>query len=233
MIVYEDEELERAFLENELPVAAMLSARREADGALSVCVMRCAADCAEEYISRFARDPMSPQAIDFLTDRAAEFFEDHGCDFDPEEVDTLREFVPDEGARAPTLTDGATLSVCDASELSRYENLLDADLGEGICAAVTVGSQLVCAAGINDFSDSDECEIYVECAGDFRRRGYARCAVLALCERLMSHGDAVIYKTYSSNHASVALARSCGFAERAESLFLVGYSRSEFDEADE
>lgn len=226
MIIYDDCELEQAFLDGELPIAVMFSAELSADGSFQVSVYYSAREIAKEYMARFGNDPFSPEAVSFVTERAQEYYDGHN--YDSEEAQILCEFIPQPDTEIPVLSD-ATVVLGNDLSLAKYENLLDAELDEGVCAAVCVGSSIVCAAGLNDYFESDICEIYVECAPDYRRRGYAKAAVLTLCKYLFDIGARVTYKTYSSNEPSVNLARSCGFVPGSMSLNAVGYSRFEED----
>lgn len=226
MIIYEDGELEQAFFDGELPIAVMLSAELSADGSFQVSAYYSAKDIAKEYLARFGNDPFSAEAVSFVTEKAREYYGEHN--YDCEEADILCEFIPRPGTEVPVLSD-ATLVLGDGLSLAGYENLLEAELDDGICATVCVGNSIVCAAGLNDYFESDICEIYVECAAKYRRRGYAKAAVLALCKYLFDMGAQITYKTYSSNEPSVHLARSCGFIPGSMSLNAVGYSRFEED----
>lgn len=244
MIEFEESELEEAFLNGELPVAVMMSARLDTDGVLSVTAMRCAGEIASEYIARFSDEPFSEMAKASVCDSARSFFASHGYDYSEEASDVICEFCPadcpagggippvlDERAAIITVADCGCDPVTDA--FAEYENPCGFDLSCAPCAAVCVGNIIVCAAGINDYSDTDECEINVECAEEYRRRGYGRAAVLALLQLLCEAGEKAVYKTSESNVSSIRLARSCGFAERAKTLYAVGYARSgEGDETD-
>lgn len=256
MIEFEEPELEEAFLNGELPVAVMMSARLDTDGALSVTAMRCAGEIASEYIARFSDEPFSEMAKAFVCDSARSFFASQGYDYTEEASDVICEFCPadcsadfpadcpadcpagggippvlDERAAIITASDCGCDPVTDA--FAEYENPCGFDLSCAPCAAVCVGNTIVCAAGINDYSDTDECEMNVECAEEYRRHGYGRAAVLALLQLLCEAGEKAVYKTSESNVSSVRLARSCGFAERAKTLYAVGYARSgEEDETD-
>lgn len=248
MIEFEESELEEAFLNGELPVAVMMSARLDTDGVLSVTAMRCAGEIASEYIARFSDEPFSEMAKAFVCDSARSFFASHGYDYSGEASDVICEFCPADcpadcpaGGGIPPVLDerAAIITVADCGcdpvtdTFAEYENPYGFDLSCVPCAAVCVGNIIVCAAGINDYSDTDECEINVECAEEYRRRGYGRAAVLALLQLLCKAGEKAVYKTSESNVSSVRLARSCGFAEKVKTLYAVGYARSgEEDETD-
>lgn len=260
MIEFEESELEEAFLNGELPVAVMMSARLDTDGVLSVTAMRCAGEIASEYIARFSDEPFSEMAKAFVCDSARSFFASHGYDYSEEASDVICEFCPadspadspaycsadcpadcpadgrippvlDERAAVITAADCENDPVTDA--FAEYENPYGFDLSCVPCAVVCVGNIIVCAAGINDYSDTDECEINVECAEEYRRHGYGRAAVLALLQLLCEAGEKAVYKTSESNAPSIRLASSCGFAERSKTLYAVGYAWSgEEDETD-
>lgn len=75
-----------------------------------------------------------------------------------------------------------------------------------------VNGEIVCIASVNCVSGGARCvEIGVECAPQYRRHGFARSCVCALTARLISRGHTVLYRHYSTNSASGALALSAGF----------------------
>lgn len=72
--------------------------------------------------------------------------------------------------------------------------------------------QIVCIASVNRVSDMEQCvEIGVECAPDYRRRGYAASCVCALTRDLCAAGQVVLYRHYHTNVGSAAVARAAGF----------------------
>lgn len=72
--------------------------------------------------------------------------------------------------------------------------------------------EIVCIASVNGVAGGERCvEIGVECAPAYRRRGYARSCVCALTGMLLSRGDVVLYRHYSTNTGSAAVARTSGF----------------------
>ncbi len=56
------------------------------------------------------------------------------------------------------------------------------------------------------------------------RRGYARCALSALCEFLIAEGKSASYKTYAENIPSCRLAESAVFLELGRRMTAVGVS---------
>lgn len=98
-----------------------------------------------------------------------------------------------------------------------YENCTHFDLNElldkGLLTYVCLcESRIVALATINETFDVDApAELTVECAVQYRNKGYG-CAVLcALTRDLLSKNKKTVYVTSRYNRASVALAKKCGF----------------------
>lgn len=84
-----------------------------------------------------------------------------------------------------------------------------ASRGAFVCIAEDA---VVCIASVNRAGGAERCvEIGVECAPDYRRRGYALSCVCALTQALCADGLCVLYRHYSTNTGSAAVAHSAGF----------------------
>jgi hypothetical protein len=106
-------------------------------------------------------------------------------------------------------------TVCVTDALCQMKNLTSMKLADcaarGAYAQIADG-QIVCIASVNRVSDLERCvEIGVECAPDYRRRGYAASCVRALTRDLCEGGNVVLYRHYHTNIGSAAVARAAGF----------------------
>jgi len=63
-------------------------------------------------------------------------------------------------------------------------------------------------------------DLGVETSAEFRRRGYAKTVVSAVVEHVIRNGGEAYYVCRPDNHASIATARSVGFAPYGRSLIL-------------
>ncbi len=118
---------------------------------------------------------------------------------------------------ASAVRSGCILSdtVCVTDALCRMKNLTSmktADCAARGAYAQIADGQIVCIASVNRVSDLERCiEIGVECAPDYRRRGYAASCVCALTRDLCEGGNVVLYRHYHTNIGSAAVARTAGF----------------------
>ena len=118
---------------------------------------------------------------------------------------------------ASAVSGGCILSdtVCVTDALCQMKNLTSmktADCAARGAYAQIADGQIVCIASVNRVSDMERCvEIGVECAPDYRRRGYAASCVCALTRQLCEGGNVVLYRHYHTNIGSAAVARAAGF----------------------
>ncbi len=86
-------------------------------------------------------------------------------------------------------------------------------IARGAWGAVLDGA-VVALCAVNGSGGGRVCtEIGVECAPAYRRGGLAAACVSALTEELLSAGHSVLYRCHSTNAASLAVVRKCGFRE--------------------
>ena len=230
MIIYESDEYRDAIIASDVPVACPITVRRTSDGTTDHTVIAPAAYIAEALADRFADDPFTPRAASYLAKAAGDFLAPYGYRLDPEASSPIYEYTLVSAELLPELIPDDALLIFrpaldedDPDILADYTCEVSFEPDTSECAAVVVDDRIVCLAQINDFSEGDETEINVECAPDFRRRGYAKAACAELCRFLIENGETVSYKTYASNVASVSLARSLGFTHNATTMTAVGY----------
>lgn len=227
-LIIEDAEYENAFLSGSLCEADAVTAVGTADRLISVTSLRAAKDAAREYADRFGDAPFSPEAKAFLSEALAPLFERCGYVRDPGSPYETVAFEICGRTTGTQRADGVHPVWCGEGEAERYDfSQIEGGGDDGQCALVLSGNTVLCVAGINDLRRDGYSEIYVECAGACRRRGYASACVSLLVSVLTDAGQRVRYETAADNTASVALARSLGFAEGVHTAAFYALSRAD------
>lgn len=222
MIEFESEEIEDAAMNGDIPIAAAFEVFLKAGKSPEILTYRCAEGIARELEERFSDDPLGDAALDFITARFTDFYKNSGMMLDRESSRVVCEYFICDADRIPEY-DRTAAKICESGiEYPAADDLADGCTDGGLCSAVVKDGKTVAIAGVNDFSDDSSTEVYVECAKAYRRRGYARCALSALCEFLISEGKTVSYKTYADNIPSCRLAESAGFSEIGRRMTAVG-----------
>lgn len=222
MIEFESEEIEDAAMNGDIPIAAAFEVHLEAGKAPEILTYRCTEDIAREFEKRFSDDPLGNAASNFITARFTDFYKNSGMMFDRKSSGVICEYFICDASRIPEY-DRTAAKICESGiEYPAADDLYDSSTDGGLCCAVVKDGKTVAIAGVNDFSDDSSTEVYVECAKAYRRRGYARCALSALCEFLIAEGKSASYKTYAENIPSCRLAESAGFSEIGRRMTAVG-----------
>ena len=222
MIEFESEEIEDAAMNGDIPIAAAFEVHLEAGKAPEILTYRCTEDIAREFEKRFSDDPLGNAASNFITARFMDFYKKSGMMFDRKSSRVICEYFICDAERIPEY-DRTAAKICESGiEYPAADDLSDSSTDGGLCCAVVKDGKTVAIAGVNDFSDDSSTEVYVECAKAYRRRGYARCALSALCEFLIAEGKSASYKTYAENIPSCRLAESAGFSEIGRRMTAVG-----------
>ena len=222
MIGFESEEIEEAAMNGDIPIAAAFEVHHEAGKAPEILTYRCTEDIAREFEKRFSDDPFGNAASGFITDRFTDFYKNSGMMFDRESSGVICEYFICDASRIPEYDRTAAKIYESGIEYPAADDLSDSSTDGGLCCAVVKDGKTVAIAGVNDFSDDSSTEVYVECAKAYRRRGYARCALSALCEFLIAEGKSASYKTYAEHIPSGRLAESAGFSELGRRMTAVG-----------
>ncbi len=122
--------------------------------------------------------------------------------------------VQDSAADVPVsaILDGTVHMTEDVCRLKNHTSMKSGDCAARGAYAHLVNGEIVCIASVNRVSGAERCvEIGVECAPEYRRRGYARSCVCALTRALCEEGKVVLYRHYHTNQGSAAVAKSAGF----------------------
>ncbi len=176
---------------------------------------------ANQFVERFADAPFSDAAISFLKESLSLPMHVHGF-FIPKDYDkrirVFRLMRLDEVNSDRILPETLILSGKDT--LSAYKNAttheleMDPDDPDDISAVVLHNGVIVAYATVNDLYEAEnDVEISVECAREFRGRGYATSCAVSLSAELLKRGYTVSYKCRHTNEPSVKVAEKAGFAE--------------------
>ncbi len=209
MIILEDERIESAVKEHAFDIALPADVYVPVDGEPVITAYEMSRGICEEFEKTYP-DPLSPEALSALKEKLTPLMDSLGYEPDRQTCRVVLEYICDGASPA-----GEAKIVTDPAEAEAYPCALlhGPELcGEGDAAAIiTDNGTIVCCAGINDLGDEGECELYVETAPDFRRRGYATSAVSSLAAYLRKNGDVVSYKCGEDNIPSARVAEKSGF----------------------
>lgn len=225
MVIRAEKAFERFSLSKYGMTALPIAVRESTDGELTYTAYRGLLRRLRAF-ERSGTDPFSPDGITRLYELAEPLMRRRGY--------TAREgeeIILDYAAHAPLpKSECETIIIKDSVGLEKYELdttswrlELDADDPADVICAVIRGGHLVAFAGVNDIASDDSCEINVECAAPYRRRGYAVACVRGLCNYLFEalHAECVTYKCRLGNLASVKTAERAGFTPVGRSFTLI------------
>lgn len=227
MLIHEDPELEEAAMNGILPIIVPVSVFVPSTGALTVTAYEAVWNACTVFESRFADDPLSDSAKDYLISAVKGVVGDLGYAPDPRESRVTLEYSLDRVTESIKENAENAVLVTSPDQLCSYKCRLlhkpdPDDVSENTPLSVTIcGDEIASAASINDFSDTDAAEINVETAPDHRGRGFGRAAVAALSLELIRRGERVSYKCAQSNTASGRIAENLGFTLDGRRLDIV------------
>ena len=202
-------------MDGELCICVPVSLWLPENGELEITAYKNVWDICEEYEAAHGFDPFEADALEELCNKVEPVASDMGYTMDRKGNRTVLEFSLSE------MNDIVKTNAENAIVIQSYKDVSDhpclclhkpetAEDGFDACAVVVCDNAVCAVAGINDFSDDDSYEIYVETTKDYRGRGYASAAVSALAEYLISKGCTISYKCGSDNAASIAVAKKLG-----------------------
>ncbi len=231
MIQREDWELEKSSMQSGC-IAVPFVCSVFPDGRVECLVYSFAHKAAEELETRFAADPLSPEARAFLHETLDPVMIDAGFDTHWATEHTHLEYRP-HGIRREAILPGCEIldsldgEEADGVDLDDFE-LEPAYPPDRMAVMRNGDGAIVCYAGINDMDDEDGCaEITVECAEDYRQRGYGTSCVALLAEYLLEIGEDIKYVCRSDHKISAKTAEAAGFKLYREKLSFVCYRREE------
>ena len=236
MIVLEKPEFEKTVFAEESPIAVPVEMTVYADGGLKLLCYSMAADLCRAFEERFAADPLSPDAVDFLLSGLRPMMEPFGYD----EIDTadypLLDYRPGDSLPADTAP-AVLIDTLDGE--SWHEDLpLDEfalDPGNPVDRMAVVRDEegrIVCFAGLNDISEDEGfCEMNVECAEEWRGHGFGPACTALLTKYLTDLGERTQYVTSHLNAPSLRCAEKAGLTPCARIFPTVFRKSAEDDEA--
>lgn len=233
MVRAEDKQFENEIIDGGHHIAVPFEMSVSQDGidilAYSFCM-----NIAHEFEDKYSADPTSVDARAFLYARLLPIMDelDYEADGDACRVHHVYRCLSPETSRI--------LEKCmliDSLDSVDYEEDLPLDEFEldpanpiDRMAVIKDGEKIVCFAGLNDISEDDGyAEITVECAKEYRNRGYGASCVAKLTEYLISVGEQVEYICADVNEASKKTAEAAGFELYKTVMPFVCYKK-EFEE---
>lgn len=209
-------------------VAVPLEITARAD-AVDVLYYPSAKSLVTEFLERFGEDEsslFSRDAILWATENFGAFLDECGFELSPDSYDHYINFA------LHTTTAKSSPDVRRLCGGEGYDDLTDTDidglLSEGyIVYAAVVDNKIVAVANTGEPIDGEarEIEIGVDTAEKYRRRGYAKACVSALCAELSRLGHTAIYECASGNAASIRLAESLGGKPIYKKYYIVGFGK--------
>lgn len=192
-------------------------------------------DIAEEFEKKFSSDPTSPEAKAFLFAKLLPIMDELDYESDGDACRVHLEYRSDRPDTSKILPECEIIDTLDGIDydesLPLDEFALAPDDPIDRMAVIKDGGKIVCFAGLNDISADDGfAEITVECAPDYRNRGYGVSCVAKLTEYLISIGEQVEYICSDENEASKKTAVSAGFELYKTVLPFVCYRKESDDE---
>ena len=215
MLIHENEMMENAAMDEALCICVPVSLWKPEVGELEITAYRNVWDICADYEIVHGDDPFDGSALSELCDKVEPIAEKMGYSMDRKNNRPVMEYSLTETNNAiKTYAEKASI-IHSTKEVAEFSCLClhkpeTAEDGFDACAVIICDNAVCAVAGINDFSDDDSYEIYVETARDYRERGYASSAVSALSEYLISKGCTVSYKCGADNKASIAVAEKLG-----------------------
>ena len=190
---------------------------------------------AEEFEKKFSSDPTSPEAKAFLFAKLIPIMDELDYESDGDACRVHLEYrctKPNNDKILPECEIIDSLDGVDYDEsLPLDEFALEPTDPMDRMAVIKDGERIVCFAGLNDISADDGfAEITVECAPDYRNRGYGASCVAKLTEYLISIGEQVEYICSDENEASKKTAVCAGFELYKTVLPFVCYRKDLDDE---
>ncbi len=199
---------------------------------------------AETYAKTFA-DPLSPDAIDWLSEKLAPMMEERGYDSTSLQLCGHREYrlTPADRERLPeNAPDVELLTVLTDDDRKTGENLeldafeMDGSNPEDAMTVVRREGQIVCFAAVNDIIEND-CtggldwiELNVECGENYRKMGFGAACVTALTRYYLAMGKGVKYLCDEDNLPSIRTAEKVGYRLYSRVVPMVYYTPDTDDE---
>ena len=239
MIRLEHYDLEREVMDKRLHIAlpfdiTIYENEKDPDKRIDILVYSFCTKIAEEFLCRFADDPLGEEASHWLREQIDPLMEG----YETAETDChyleyraydlpMRDTAP--AVCTMTLTEEDYKNAEPSIELDAFE--IEADNPDDGMALVRDGDRIVAFAAVNDVQEDALIEINVECAPEYRRRGYGLACTACLTRHFNEMGKGVKYICDTDNLPSLCLAEKAGF-DRYSTRFPLVYYRIEPPSAD-
>ncbi len=218
MIELEDEQFENEIINSGSNIALPFDLHLSESGEIRIIAYSFALKTAEEFEKNYSANPFSDEAKNFLREKLTPVMNDLGYDC----TSALEKIHLEFRCGSPGMVDTSkVLPGCEIIDTLAGENWVgvsledfEIDPAEKIdrMAVIRDGGKIVCFAGLNDVCEEDDfIELTVECAEEYRGRGYGTSCAAALAEYLILLGERVKYICEDSNLASKAVAEGAGF----------------------
>lgn len=243
MIRLEHSELEREVMDNRLHIAlpfdiTVYENENDPDKRIDILVYSFCTEIAAEFLRRFADDPFGKEASRWLREQIDPLMEGYetaetDCHYFEYRTYDLPERDTAPAVFTMALTPEDYQNAEPNIELDAFE--IEADNPDDGMALVRDGGRIVAFAAVNDVQEDALIEINVECAPEYRRRGYGLACTVCLTRHFNAMGKGVKYICDTDNLPSLHLAEKAGF-DRYSTRFPLVYYRIDpprGDDADE
>ncbi|MBQ8643032.1 MAG: GNAT family N-acetyltransferase [Clostridia bacterium] len=239
MIRLEDAEFEKSIIGEHYHIAVPVQITVFADGRQDCLVYSFCEKLAREFEETWD-DLLSAEALAWLADRLAPMMEELEYDSREMMIHSHREYrlVPDDLAKLamPAHSTELLTVLTDTDRETDVELELDAFEMDGTNPddAMTVirdNGKIVCFAAVNDMIENDTTagldwiELNVECAEEYRCRGYGAACVSALTRYYLEKGKGVKYLCDEDNLPSIRTAERVGYTLYSRVVPMVYYTR--------
>jgi len=216
MVDAEDREFEDDILSSGYHIAVPVQIEKKASGELRIIAYSFMLEKARRFEESFGADPFTHDALAFLEKEMAPVMREMEFDTGHATERVFREY------RCTAVNRDAMLDECellDSLDGVDYEESLELDAFAlektnkiDRMAVIRDGQKVVCYAGLDDVCENDGLlEVTVECAEEYRRRGYGAACVAKLTEYLLSLGERVKYVCDDDNENSKKTAVRAGY----------------------
>lgn len=216
MVDAEDREFEDDIIKSGYHIAVPVQIEKKSSGELRIIAYSFVMEKAREFEEKFGGDPFTEDAFAFLDGNIAPVM--HELEFSTEHATEriFREYRCEAADKSKILPECELIDTLDGQDydesLELDAFLLDPANRIDRMAVVRDGEKIVCYAGLDDVCENDGLlEVTVECAEEYRHRGYGASCVAKLTEYLLSIGEKVKYVCEDDNVFSKKTAASAGY----------------------
>lgn len=243
MIVFEDIEFEKSVLDERYHIAVPIVVTQHADGSLHLLVYSFCGEVAKEFETRFSADPFSEEARTFLCEKLTPTMNAMEYEAtDPMEHMSLTYQLTDASRINPDCFRGRAKRLDSLTEKDMEGSVTEIDAFEintadeldRIFAVYGDRGEIAAFAAINDIAeDKGFYELNVECAEEYRCRGYGSECVAELAKYLLGRNVPVEYVCGVENKASIMTAEKVGFELVKKTMPFVWYRIDEDEDEPE